>query len=64
MAGKFTENLQSSNEVDDCLLKAASLTDKEILDSVRRTEDQEQGDEEDGKVLSLTPRCLNIARCE
>ncbi|PZC76459.1 hypothetical protein B5X24_HaOG204550 [Helicoverpa armigera] len=42
-----TVNLQTYVEVDDCLLTTASLTDKEILDSVRKTEDQEQGDEED-----------------
>lgn len=47
MAGNFTENLQTYIEVDDCLLTTASLTDKEILDSVRKTEDEEQEDEED-----------------
>ncbi|XP_044590927.1 tigger transposable element-derived protein 4-like [Cotesia glomerata] len=47
VAGNFEENLQTYIEVDDCLLTAASLTDKEILDSARKTEDQEQGDEED-----------------
>ncbi|GBP04896.1 hypothetical protein EVAR_3786_1 [Eumeta japonica] len=47
MAGNFTENLQPYIEVDDCLLTTASLIDKEILDSVRKTEDQEQRDEED-----------------
>lgn len=45
MAGN-TVNLQTYIEVDDCLLTTASLTDKEILDSLRNTEDQEQGDEE------------------
>lgn len=47
VAGNFEENLQTYIEVDDCLLTAASLTDKEILDSVKKTADQEQGDEED-----------------
>ncbi|CAK1553214.1 unnamed protein product [Leptosia nina] len=46
MAGN-TVNLQTYIEVDDRLLTTASLTDEEILDSVRKTEDQEQGDEED-----------------
>ncbi|KAK9674828.1 hypothetical protein QE152_g40826 [Popillia japonica] len=45
--GNFKKNLQTCIEVDDYLLTTASLTDKEILDSVRETEDQEQGDEED-----------------
>ncbi|KAK9736162.1 hypothetical protein QE152_g12702 [Popillia japonica] len=45
--GNFTENLQTYIEVDDCLLTTASLTIKEILESVRETEDQEEGDEED-----------------
>ncbi|KAJ0173756.1 hypothetical protein K1T71_010905 [Dendrolimus kikuchii] len=47
MTSNFTENLQTYIEVDNCLLTTASLTDKEILDSVKKTEDQEQGDEED-----------------
>ncbi|GBP75390.1 hypothetical protein EVAR_34757_1 [Eumeta japonica] len=48
MAGNFTKNLQTYiEEVDDCPLITASLTDKETLDSVRKTEDQEKGDEED-----------------
>ncbi|GBP49757.1 hypothetical protein EVAR_81376_1 [Eumeta japonica] len=42
-----TVHLQTYIEVDDSLLTTASLTDQEILDSVRNTEDQEQGDEED-----------------
>ncbi|KAJ2948731.1 hypothetical protein O0L34_g7989 [Tuta absoluta] len=42
-----TVNFQTYIEVDDCLLTTTSLTDIEILDSVRKTEDQEQGDEED-----------------
>lgn len=46
MAGN-TVNLQTYIEVDDRLLTTASLTDEEILDSVRKTEDQEQGDEKD-----------------
>ena len=46
MAGNAV-NLQTYIEVDDRLLTTASLTDEEILDSVRKTEDQEQGDEED-----------------
>ncbi|GBP23273.1 Tigger transposable element-derived protein 6 [Eumeta japonica] len=41
------ENFQTYIEVDDCLLTMASLTDKEILNSVRKTADQQQGDEED-----------------
>ncbi|GBP22504.1 Tigger transposable element-derived protein 6 [Eumeta japonica] len=42
-----TVHVQTYIEVDDSLLTTASLTDQEILDSVRNTEDQEQGDEED-----------------
>ncbi|GBP27806.1 Tigger transposable element-derived protein 6 [Eumeta japonica] len=42
-----TVHLQTYIEVDDSPLTTASLTDQEILDSVRNTEDQEQGDEED-----------------
>ncbi|KAK9679094.1 DDE superfamily endonuclease [Popillia japonica] len=40
----LTEWIQQFNMAgNDCLLTTASLTDKEILDSVRETEDQEQG---------------------
>ncbi|CAK1578529.1 unnamed protein product [Parnassius mnemosyne] len=41
------ENLQTYIEVDDCLLTTALFTDKEILDLVRKTDDQEQRRSED-----------------
>ncbi|CAK1578528.1 unnamed protein product [Parnassius mnemosyne] len=47
IADKFTENLQTYIEVDDCLLTTALFTDKEILDLVRKTDDQEQRRSED-----------------
>lgn len=43
----FQTNIQTYIEVDDCLLTTASPTYKEILDSVRKTEDQGDEDETD-----------------
>lgn len=54
--GYFPETLQTYFEVDKCLLTFPSLTEKEILNSARKTEDQDQGDDEDKTdKLEATP---------
>lgn len=56
----LTENLQTYIEVDDHLATTASLTDEEILDSVRNTEEQ-QVDEEDETDDPIPPPSIKQA---
>lgn len=61
----FTQNLQTYVEVDDNLATTALLTDEEILNSVKRTEqqgDEEDDDSDDPEPLPSVKQALDAAK--